>query len=422
MHAEEQGGRLTVGYLAGAPRVTTRGDSRSTGPRAHVTGLIGGFRALGHRVTPFVAGDRLPGRLSAAGDAGTVAGGSWRGRLVDTARLGAGPVLGAWARSVVGAGADVWYERQATYQRLGRYRPRGAPWVVESNGPFWYEASAERGSLSFPRLARHLETAAYREADLVVAVSEPLRALLVAECGLDPDRVLVVPNAVDPSRFPARSSSAEGAGRPGGGALTAVFVGHLIGWAGLEHLVDAVAQARADGADVRLRIVGGGPAEQDLRDRVRARGLTGAVDLLGHRPWEEVAGLLASADVAVSAQVPMAIGAMYHSPLKLYEYLAASLPVIATDFPDARSLLSAPGAGWTVPPGDVGALAAALSDAARDRSRLPAMGAAGRDHVLAHHTWEHRAALVVDELRRRGLVRPGPAPGALAPDRVGASR
>lgn len=396
---------LIIGYVAGAPRVTTRATSRSTGPRAHVTGLIAGFRAAGHQVVPFVVGDRLPDRLSEAGDGGAMASRTVRGTLVDVARVAANPVLGLWGRAAtrVPGGIDVLYERQATYQTLGAYRPRGVPWVVESNGPFWYEASAERGSLSFPGLAKRLETAAYRRADLVVAISEPLKEILVSACDLDPARVLVVPNAVDPARFPAPAV------RTATGPVTAVFVGHVIAWAGLVNVVEALARVRAAGHDVRLRVVGSGPGSEELADAVRLHGVQDAVDLLGHRSWDEVPGLLADADVALSPQLPMAIGSMYHSPLKLYEYLAAGLPVIATEFPDARSLLAGPGAGWVVPPGDVDALAGALTEAAADRGRLASMGRAGREHVMGHHTWTSRATAIVDELHRRDLL-PGPAP------------
>ncbi len=395
-----QRGALTIGYVAGAPRVTTRASSRSTGPRAHVTGLIAGFRATGHQVVPFIVGDRLPDRLSAAGDGGAMASRTLRGTLVDAARVAANPVLGVWGWVATRApgGIDVLYERQATYQTLGAYRPRGVPWVVESNGPFWYEASAERGSLSFPGLAKRLETAAYRRADLVVAVSENLKEILVEACDLDPERVLVVPNAVDPARFPELPS------RPTDRPLTAVFVGHVIAWAGLVNAVEALARVRAAGHDVRLRVVGSGPGSDDLAARVAELGLGDYIELLGHRSWDEVPALLAEADVALSPQLPMAIGSMYHSPLKLYEYLAAGLPVIATEFPDARGLLVGPGAGWVVPPGDVDALAGALGEAAGDRERLGAMGRAGREHVMIHHTWARRAETIVDELYERGLV------------------
>jgi glycosyltransferase involved in cell wall biosynthesis len=398
-------GGLNIAYACGALKVTTRDDSTSTGPRAHVTGLIGGFRQLGHQVRPMLAGDRVPARLNKAGSAGAVmASRSWQGRLIDTARVGLNPVIGAWARAG-GRRCDVFYERQATYQTLGAFRPAGTPWVIESNGPFWYEASTERNSLSYPRLAKQLELLTYRRADLVVAVSEALKTVLVEAADLDPGRVLVVPNAVDHRRFPPRGPRATSAD------VTVGFVGHMIGWAGLTNLIDATAVARQRGAPLRLLLVGDGPGRREIEDRATAAGLADVVEFTGHSAWADVPQLLARCDVAFSGQVPMAIGSMYHSPLKLYEYYAAGLPVVATDFPDARELVTGAEAGWLVPPNDVSRLADVLVQVARERSSLPHAGAAARRYVMARHTWTHRADLIIAELRRRGLVPDVPGPG-----------
>jgi glycosyltransferase involved in cell wall biosynthesis len=395
-------GGLDIAYACGALKVTTRDDSTSTGPRAHVTGLIAGFRDLGHRVRPMLAGDRVPARLNKAGSTGAVmASRSWQGRLIDTARVGLNPVIGGWTRAG-GRRCDVFYERQATYQTLGVFRPAGTPWVIESNGPFWYEASTERNSLSYPRLAKQLELLTYRRADLVVAVSEALKTVLVEAAGLDPQRVLVVPNAVDPRRFHTpvpRITSAD---------VTVGFVGHMIGWAGLANLVDATAIARRRGAPVRLLLVGDGPGRREIEHRATAVGLSDVVEFTGHCAWTDVPRLLARCDVAFSGQVPMAIGSMYHSPLKLYEYYAAGLPVVATDFPDARQLITGAGAGWLVASNDVPALADVLVQVAQERGSLPHAGEAARRYVLAQHTWTHRANMIIAELRRRGLVRDVP--------------
>lgn len=392
---------LRIAYACGALKVTTRADSLSTGPRAHVTGMIGGMRQLGHEVRPMLAGDLVTARISRAGHGdGVMAGGSWRGRLTDAVRVGIGPALGAAARWTA-QDAHVLYERQATYQILGAYRPRGLPWVVESNGPFWYEASKERGALSYPALAKRMELQAYRRADLVVAVSEALKSVLVEAGGLSADDVLVVPNAVDPSRFAPRASSDEARE---GEELVVGFVGHLIGWAGLDHLVEGIALARSRGVRVSALVAGDGPARAALLELVAARGLGDGVRLLGHLSWDDVPSLLARCDIAYSGQVPMEIGSMYHSPLKLYEYSAAGLPVIASDFPDAGQLVRGAGAGWLVAPGDVEGIAAALADASARTSELITLGAAVREHVVRHHTWRQRAGSVLSALQRRGAL------------------
>ena len=49
-----------LGYLSAAPTVSTRPDAASAGPRAHILGVVNGFRALGWEVRPWIAGDRLP--------------------------------------------------------------------------------------------------------------------------------------------------------------------------------------------------------------------------------------------------------------------------------------------------------------------------------------------------------------------------
>jgi len=395
---------LRIVYACGALKVTTRSDSRSTGPRAHVTGMIGGMRDLGHEVRPLLAGDLVPARVSRAGHGdGVMAGGSWRGRGTDALRVGIGPPLGAATR-LRARSADLLYERQATYQVLGAYRSRRVPWVVESNGPFWYEASKERGALSFPALAKGLELRAYQRADLVVAVSEALKSVLVEAGRLPAEDVLVVPNAVDPRRFAAQGGARAATGSE---ELTIGFVGHVIGWAGLDHLVDAVALARSRGVLVRAVVAGDGPAYTALQDRVASRGAADGVQLLGHISWDDVPSMLARCDIAYSGQIPMEIGSMYHSPLKLYEYSAAGLPVIASDFPDARELVQGAEAGWLVAPGDVEGIASALGDAADRRQELPALGDRVRQHVLEWHTWRQRARLILDELHRRGALPTG---------------
>src|SRR5688572_19920407 len=54
-------------YLSGAPRISTRADSETPGPRSHVLGVIEAFEALGWDVTRFIAGDHLPARFSNSG-------------------------------------------------------------------------------------------------------------------------------------------------------------------------------------------------------------------------------------------------------------------------------------------------------------------------------------------------------------------
>ena len=114
-------------------------------------------------------------------------------------------------------------------------------------------------------------------------------------------------------------------------------------------------------------------------------GIVDRVTWLGQVPHGDVATVLAASDVALAPYPPLAH--FPFSPLKLYEYLAAGVPVIASDVGQVRSVLGDGRFGSLVPAGDVGALARALTPrvgALRDAER-------GRAYALEHHGWNRRA-------------------------------
>jgi glycosyltransferase involved in cell wall biosynthesis len=131
--------------------------------------------------------------------------------------------------------------------------------------------------------------------------------------------------------------------------------------------------------------VGDGP-EREALEAVGAE-VTGAV------PHAQVPGLLAEASIGL---VPYAADTPdYFSPLKLFEYLAAGLAVVAGSIPGVREVVGAEHA-VLIPPGDPAALAAAVAELAGDRSRRARLGRAGRELVAARHTWEARARRILE--------------------------
>ena len=314
-------------------------------------------------------------------------GAAWRAIGTDLTRLGIG-ASNAWRSArELGPHVDWVYERFATLQCLGRvFQVRGIPWVLETNGPFYYEARVERGSLVLAGLARRLELDAYRRCDVLVSVSDVLRDLLIREAGLRPDKIVVMRNAVDINRFrPARP--VEGLQTPN---LTVGFVGTLLPWQGLDLLLRSVAALRRELVPIDVRIVGDGSARPDLEQLASRLGIRDCVRFDGHVAWQDVSQRVASFDLGYSGQTAMRIGGMYHSPLKLYEYMAAAKPVLASAFEDARALVESKGTGYLFRPGDVENLTSVLRQAYTERDRLVAMGASARREVEAHHTWNAR--------------------------------
>jgi glycosyltransferase involved in cell wall biosynthesis len=110
---------------------------------------------------------------------------------------------------------------------------------------------------------------------------------------------------------------------------------------------------------------------------------------------------LSHARLAVVMQVPD----FYFSPLKLYEYMAEGLAVVASDAGEIAGLVRHGQTGLLCPPGDAGALAAALLRLARDPVSRVRRGAAARAQA-ERHTWARNATVVTDLARELAMTRP----------------
>ena len=391
-----------LGYLSAAPTVSTRPDAASAGPRAHILGVVNGFRGLGWDVLPFVVGDRLPPGVGGGGVQRLLERVPAARPVADLARLVLARRSAAAAWAELGGRVDWVYERFATMQVLGRrFRRAGIPWILETQGLFFYETRVERAAVGWPALARRIELAAYRDCDVLVAVSEPLRELLVDRCGVAPGKILIVPNAVELERFaPALNPTARPFPEPAPD-LTLAFAGGLIAWQALDLLLEAMAELRSEGLTVGLVVVGDGAMLRPWQERAAGLGLAGLVRFTGRVPGTEVGRHLAGCDLGYSGPRLMAIGAMYHSPIKLYEYMAQGLPVLAAGFADASRLVEGQDTGFLFAPGDRDDLKRALRLAHAARERLPAMGAAARRLVETEHSWPARVRAMVPAIAER---------------------
>lgn len=395
---------LHIAYLSGSPRIATRDDAEVAGPRSHILGLIGALELDGNEVDQFILGDRLPARVSGEGSLRLISGGRLRQLAVDAVRLVLRWTVARRARRELPGPFDISYERFALFQNLGRsFQRAGTPWVLETNAVIAQEAKLERNTLALQRVASWLERRAYRQADLIVCISEALRDMIVADAGIPVDRIVVLPNGVDLQRFAAST-------RPAGHATEGRgFVAGYVGWIterqGLDQLIRAVATLSREGVAMRAVLVGDGPDRRRLEDLATAEGIGDRVEFVGQVPWQAVPEWIEGFSVGYSGQRGVGGLPMYHSPLKIYEYLGVGRPVVASRFPDAVETLVAPRAGWVFTPGDEDALTGLLRQVAHlPEDELSAFGHRARQQVEDHHSWEHRSARLVEILEERGLV------------------
>jgi glycosyltransferase involved in cell wall biosynthesis len=210
------------------------------------------------------------------------------------------------------------------------------------------------------------------------------------EAQLPGDKVLVVSNGVDPNLFdPCRQNPFrffEG--------FTIGYAGSLIAWQGLDLLLKAMHGLEAGGVQMHLVVIGEGIMRTSWEALARELGLAARVRFLGRIPQAQVPGVIGGCDVGFTGHIPGRHGSVYHSPLKLYEYLAMSKPVVASASEDALAVVREGENGFLYQPGDLAGLTRALSRAWAARDSLPAMGLGARTEIIAHHTWRNRAEAI----------------------------
>lgn len=296
---------------------------------------------------------------------------------------------------------DVIYQRHARFSLAGALLARitGAPLFLEYNGP---EDFIGKEWTPTP-LRRHLaacERTALSAADRIVVVSEVGRRALVRR-GVEPERIVLNPNAVDASRFGV-GGAGEVRARHGIAAddLVVGFVGTFGPWHGAPRLARAFVEAAGELAGLHLLLVGDGP-EHDVAARIVAEaGFGERMTSVGPVAPSEVPAYLDAADVLASPHVPLADGVeFFGSPTKLYEYMAAGKAIVASRLGQIGDVLRDGETALLVEPGDERELADALRTLAASPRLRAQLGAESRRQAVERHGWRANARRIVDAYR-----------------------
>jgi glycosyltransferase involved in cell wall biosynthesis len=265
------------------------------------------------------------------------------------------------------------------------------------------EEQLEHRGLYDEALARRVAATVFRDASALLAVSAEVGLYLEAQ---QPDachKIHVIPNGVNPSRFPLHVMPSISKALD---SFTLGFVGTLKPWHGLSVLVDAFTVFSRRNPAARLLIVGDGPERSWLETTLEERGLLEVTHLTGAVDPSDVPGLMVAMDVAV-APYP-ALEHFYFSPLKIVEYMASGRAVVASRIGQIPELIEHDRTGLLVEPGNVEALIAALERLQLDFGLRQRLGHAARDFVLEYHTWDavvnRFLALVKSDYRPQPVV------------------
>lgn len=361
----------------------------TTGGSVHVTAVAEGLAALGHEVHVLVT--KGEGAFPSGPAANPV---RW---IPMTPPLGAKQLrwmrTGAVRRLIATLRPDVVMERYYNFGGEGIMAAgaANAKTVLEVNAPVIDHDGSTKAiidrALVVEPMRRWRERVCSR-ADVIVTPSAailppdtPARKIVRVEWGADTDRFR--PGAAGDVAF----------ARPA--ATVAIFAGAFRSWHGAINLVRAIRQLHARGRnDIGAVLIGDGPELAAVK--AEAAGVPGVV-LTGAIPHTQMPACLAAADIGVApfeigAHRPLSLG-FYWSPLKIFEYMAAGLPVVAPAVDRIPELVGNEREGLLYDPAHSDALASAL-EALADPDRRRVLGAAARDRAVREYSWAaHCAAL-----------------------------
>jgi len=291
---------------------------------------------------------------------------------------------------------DFFYERYNLFLPAGiwlkrRYR---LPMLLEINAPI-LEERARYDGLSLKRLARWSQAYAWRNADIVLPVTQVLGDI-VASYGVERDKIVVIPNGINSERF-AHAPNTEAAKQALGlnNHLVLGFTGFVRDWHGLDKVIDMIAQDPPESSRYLL-VVGDGPIRATLEQQARNLNIANRVRFTGIVGRDEVASYVAAFDIALQPAV-----VAYASPLKLFEYLALGKAIVAPAQPNIMEILEDNHNAVLFDPSKPDGLALAISRLCADDALRIKLAENARQTIADQKlTWHANAERVVSLFER----------------------
>lgn len=232
---------------------------------------------------------------------------------------------------------------------------------------------------------RRMERIIDRLPDATITSSLRAKRLLVDDFGIDPKIILPIPDCVDTDRFdPKKFTAASKAelgqklGIPRDRPIVS-YLGLLTDYQGTPHILKAAALLKSNGSRLHFLIMGYPNVERYTNMAVRM-GVSDWVTFTGRVPYADAPQYLSLGKVAISPKVSTTEGSG-----KVLNYMAMGLPTVVYDTPVHREYLV--NLGIYVPPGDISALAKAISDEVNNPSLDGDLGQRLRQRAIDEYSW-----------------------------------
>lgn len=377
------------------------------GSTTHISGILGGFRALGFRIAlvtrypPAEQLRRVVDEFEVLGPAPP----SYRVNG-DVDEIACNEPLRRAALELARALHPVF-----VYQRHGPFLLAGArvaeecglPFVLEWNGSeSWIRGNWER-QLALKRLLDPLLVAMEREilarSTLITAVSSEA-ARMALDAGAREETIVVLPNAVDIDVLDAAVDGVPRTSSVGRDARLG-WAGSFGPWHGAEVIVKALARLPSE---VTLLMIGEGDERAACRSLARKLGVDERIEWTGALRHDLALRRLAECDVLVSPHTPLRDRPFFGSPTKIFEYMALNRPIVASDLGQIGEILQDGVTARLITPGNVDELVQVILEVLESPDRGSGLAAAARSEAVSKHTWTDRAITVVARLGIRSAA------------------
>ncbi len=268
-------------------------------------------------------------------------------------------------------------------------RALGIPHVYEVRG-LWEETDVSLGRIeadsNLHAAHRGAETRCCMAADAVITLSHTMKDELAGR-GIRPEKIFLVPNAIDPTHLPVLERDSGLAERLALGDGPVIgYVGSLSGYEGLDLLVRAFRRVHEEMPTARLLIVGGGRWATRLHETVGESGVPDSVRLVGRVDHDAVLGMYSLIDVFVVPRLPFRVCEVV-TPMKPYEAMATGRALVVSDVAALKEMIIENVTGVSFRAGSEEALAAACLNLCRDREKRDRLGQQAARWVRRHRTW-----------------------------------
>ena len=321
------------------------------------------------------------------------------------------------SKQIIANRPDFIYQRLAMGNMTGAILAKrfGIPLIIEYNGSEAWIAKHWGHGLRYQSLAEKVEACCLNQADLIVTISDVLRDELL-EREIAPEKIVAYPNGIDAKMFDPNDylDSDVQAIRtcfkiPNDG-LVATFLGTFGRWHGVDVLADAICQIAENDPDwlaqhkLYFLFVGDGLQLPQIKARLANSAAMPYCRFVGLVPQKEAPYYLAASDILLSPHKANDDGSRFFgSPTKLFEYMAMSKAIIASDLEQVGQVLM-PGIhtenlteqtcvenanAILCRPGDPRDIVKALKFVVNKPHWRTMLGQNARQKVLTHYTWSH---------------------------------